>query len=83
MDGISWGKTLLVPLISGGCNADAQLLLNELSETGCDAQVLRVDVGDSVALDQAIRPYVGRMPPIRGCIQGAMTLLVCFRLGML
>ncbi|KAJ5820662.1 Acyl transferase/acyl hydrolase/lysophospholipase, partial [Penicillium rubens] len=60
---------------SGGCNADAQLLLNELSETGCDAQVLRVDVGDSVALDQAIRPYVGRMPPIRGCIQGAMTLL--------
>ncbi|KXG50576.1 Acyl transferase/acyl hydrolase/lysophospholipase [Penicillium griseofulvum] len=60
---------------SGGSNADAQLLLNELNGAGCDVQVLQVDVGDSVALDQALRAHMGTMPPIRGCIQGAMTLM--------
>ncbi|KAJ5184528.1 Acyl transferase/acyl hydrolase/lysophospholipase [Penicillium cf. griseofulvum] len=59
---------------SGSSNADAQLLLNELNDAGCDAQILQVDVGDSVALDQAIRAHTETMPPIRGCIQGAMTL---------
>ncbi|OQE46634.1 hypothetical protein PENCOP_c001G00206 [Penicillium coprophilum] len=68
-------KHLLFLSRSGGSNVDAQVLLNELIDAGCDAQVLRVDVGDSVALDQAIRAHTKTMPPIRGCIQGAMTLL--------
>lgn len=69
-------KHLLFITRSGGSREDAKGLLNELNEAGCNVQVLQVDVGDLNALDKAIKACSETMPPIRGCIQGAMTLLV-------
>ncbi|KAJ5833984.1 Acyl transferase/acyl hydrolase/lysophospholipase [Penicillium robsamsonii] len=59
---------------SGGPNADAQLLLNELKDAGYYEQILQVDISDSVALNQAIRAHTEAMPLIRCCIKSGMTL---------
>ncbi|KAI9925326.1 hypothetical protein AWENTII_011806 [Aspergillus wentii] len=60
---------------SGDSKPQAWSVLEELQAAGWDAQVLAVNIGDDTALENALTACSKTMPPIRGCIQGAMTRL--------
>ena len=54
----------------------ARALVKELSEKGCVVSAIACDVSDKVALEEIVSECEKTMPPIKGCIQGAMQLKV-------
>src|SRR5689334_21911103 len=56
---------------TGSESETAQALLKELEGEGCQAVAFACDVSNATLLEQAIAEC-SSMPPIRGCIQGAM-----------
>lgn len=56
----------------------AQSLLDELRACGVNVASPSCDVGDEQALAAALESCRNNMPPIKGCIQGTMTLKVMF-----
>ena len=61
---------------SGASTEAAQEVVKELCDQGCEIKALACDVGDKAALEEAISGCQRAMPPIKGCIQGAMQLKV-------
>ncbi|KAL2822603.1 hypothetical protein BJX63DRAFT_441226 [Aspergillus granulosus] len=53
---------------------EAQALLSELQEAGCNAVAVRCDVSKSLNLGQVLSECQETMPPIQGVIQAAMNL---------
>lgn len=68
----------LIIISRGGASTEAaQKLVKELSNQGCEIKAIACDVSDKVVLEQTIADCQKDMPPIKGCIQGAMQLKVC------
>lgn len=59
---------------SGSESEAAQALLKELEAEGCQTAAFACDVSNADLLQKAIAECASTMPPIRGCIQGAMQL---------
>ncbi|KAH9209036.1 hypothetical protein DL95DRAFT_394758 [Leptodontidium sp. 2 PMI_412] len=59
---------------SGSESEAAQALLKELEAEGCQTATFACDVSNADLLQKAIAECASTMPPIRGCIQGAMQL---------
>jgi hypothetical protein len=53
-------------------------MLGEMRAAGVNVQTPRCDITDSSALQAAVSNCLQTMPKIRGCIQSAMTLRVCY-----
>ena len=64
----------------GPIKSVAQTLLAEMKERGVQIEAPACDVADLSALRTALQSCK-TMPPIRGCIQGAMVLRVCQKLS--
>ncbi len=76
---VSRGARNLIFLSRNGASTEAaKQLLEELRGLGCVAHAIPCDVSDKVALEKAISESQKSMPPIKGCIQGAMQLKVLF-----
>ncbi|KAH8880112.1 hypothetical protein GQ53DRAFT_891722 [Thozetella sp. PMI_491] len=72
---VSRGARNLIFLSRNGASSEAaQQLLQELEAGGCQAMAFSCDVSNSGDLHRALSESSGSMPPIRGCIQGAMQL---------
>ncbi|KAF8850740.1 hypothetical protein BDZ45DRAFT_184816 [Acephala macrosclerotiorum] len=72
---VSRGARNLVFLSRNGASTEAsQKLVKELREEGCVVDVKACDVGDKAALEKVLSESQKSMPPIKGCIQGAMQL---------
>jgi NAD(P)-dependent dehydrogenase (short-subunit alcohol dehydrogenase family) len=81
---VSRGARHLVFLSRKGASSDAaRELVEDLRENGCMVNAVACDVSDRQALEQAISECEKSMPPIKGCIQGAMQLKVRFYLSQL
>jgi NAD(P)-dependent dehydrogenase (short-subunit alcohol dehydrogenase family) len=52
-------------------------LLAELRQKGCTATVFECDISDRDMLAKVIEQCKATLPPIKGCIHGAMQLRVC------
>jgi NAD(P)-dependent dehydrogenase (short-subunit alcohol dehydrogenase family) len=52
-------------------------LLIELKQKGCTATVFECDISNREMLAQVIEKCEATLPPIKGCIHGAMQLKVC------
>ena len=61
---------------SGGSSETARELVDELRGKGCMVNAITCDVSDKESLARAISECGKSMPPIKGCIQGAMQLKV-------
>lgn len=59
---------------NGSQSEIAQALIAELEGDGCQVAAFACDVSNANLLEQAIAECSSIMPPIRGCIQGAMQL---------
>jgi NAD(P)-dependent dehydrogenase (short-subunit alcohol dehydrogenase family) len=53
-------------------------LLIELKQKGCTATVFECDISDRDMLAKVIEQCKATLPPIKGCIHGAMQLKVCY-----
>ena len=60
-----------------GSNRTTEELVKELSDKECEVKVIACDVSDKASLEKAVTECQKTMPPIKGCIQGAMQLKVC------
>ncbi|KAI9695597.1 MAG: Type I Iterative PKS [Bogoriella megaspora] len=67
-------KNLILLSRSGAHSRDAQKLLQDLSHLGVTVAVPRCDIGSAASLDTALQGCIKTMPPVKGCIQGAMVL---------
>jgi hypothetical protein len=61
---------------SGIVTEEAGATLKALKDTGCSAHVFTCDVSDEARLTQVLDECKSTLPPVRGLIQGAMTLEV-------
>ena len=76
---VSRGARYLVFLSRKGASSDtARKLVEDLRENGCMVNAMACDVSDRQALEQAMSECEKSMPPVKGCIQGAMQLKVRF-----
>jgi NAD(P)-dependent dehydrogenase (short-subunit alcohol dehydrogenase family) len=58
-----------------GAESEAALdLLTKLHREGCQTAALSCNISDAGLLEEVIRQCSATMPPIRGCVQGAMQL---------
>jgi NAD(P)-dependent dehydrogenase (short-subunit alcohol dehydrogenase family) len=74
---VARGARNLIFLSRNGASTEAaKQLIEELREKGCATHAIPCDVSDKLALDKAISELQQSMPPIRGCVQGAMQLKV-------
>jgi NAD(P)-dependent dehydrogenase (short-subunit alcohol dehydrogenase family) len=74
---VARGARHLIFLSRNGASTEAaEQLLEELRGMGCAAHAVRCDVSDKLALEKVISESQKSMPPIKGCIQGAMQLKV-------
>lgn len=69
-------KHLILLSRSGPCTTAAQELITELNGEGVNVEAPVCDIADEVALGSVLDECTRRMPPIRGCIQGAMVMKV-------
>jgi hypothetical protein len=61
---------------SGATKPDAKAFLEKLSQDGVKAVAYMCDIGDSDQVERAVEQCKKELPPIRGVIQGAMSLAV-------
>jgi NAD(P)-dependent dehydrogenase (short-subunit alcohol dehydrogenase family) len=74
---VSRGARYLLFLSRSGASSDAaKALVEELEAKSCHITVRICDVSDKEKLKETIEKYTSTMPPIMGCIQGAMELRV-------
>lgn len=77
---VSRGARHLLFLSRSGASSDAaKALVEELEAKSCHITVRICDVSDKEKLKETIEKYTSTMPPIMGCIQGAMELRVRLR----
>ena len=69
-------KNLLLLGRSGARSEAAQTLLDELRTQGVQMEAPPCDITDAKALSTVLESVSKTMPPIKGCIQGAMVLQV-------
>jgi NADPH:quinone reductase-like Zn-dependent oxidoreductase/SAM-dependent methyltransferase len=69
-------KSLIFLSRSARITAPVEDMVAEFKEKGCRVEILKCDVSNSARLKEAIDGCVTTMPPIKGCIQGAMSLNV-------
>ena len=69
-------KNLLLLSRSGPMREPTQRLITELKNKGVRVETPACDVGKISSLGSILRDYQRPMPPIKGCIQGAMVLRV-------
>ena len=69
-------RNLLLLSRSGGDNPEGRELLDQLHSQGVKALAPACDVSDAQSLRKALDACQSHMPPIKGCIQGAMVLHV-------
>lgn len=69
-------KNLLLLSRSGPYSDAAQALLDELREQHINVETPKCDVASAEALAAILKNCSDTMPPIKGCIQGAMVLKV-------
>lgn len=67
-------KNILFLSRSGPDSEAAKPFLNRLNAGGVNARALKCDVSQLPELQKALATARNEMPPIRGCIQGAMVL---------
>ncbi|KAE8377420.1 hypothetical protein BDV26DRAFT_215055 [Aspergillus bertholletiae] len=67
-------RNLLLLSRSGGDSPEGRQLLDHLHKQGVEALAPACNVNDAQSLRNAIDACQSRMPPIKGCIQGAMVL---------
>lgn len=66
-------------VVSRSANAQkAAPFLAEMENVGCKVQIAGCDISDGNQVAEVIKSCAGVMPPIRGVIQAAMVLQVCF-----
>jgi short-subunit dehydrogenase len=76
---VSRGARNLIFLSRNGASTEAaKQLIEELREKKCAAHAIPCDVSNNLALEKVISELQRSMPPIRGCVQGAMQLKVLF-----
>lgn len=61
---------------SGSNSAAAQATVDDLTAKHCQVKVFACDVSDREGLSRVIQECKATMPPINGCVQGAMVLQV-------
>ena len=71
-------KNIVLVSRSAKTQPNVQDLTNELEKAGCRVVVHSCDIADSAQLAQMLQVVGKEMPPIRGIIQGAMVLKVCY-----
>ncbi len=69
-------KNLILLSRSGPVTKAAQELLESLRKAGAMVEAPRCDVSSEKSLCSVLQNVAGRMPPIKGCIQGTMVLKV-------
>jgi aryl carrier-like protein len=67
-------KNLILLSRSGPRSPASRALLSALTANGTSAATPSVDIGDRDALSAALSSCLSTMPPIRGCVQAAMSL---------
>ena len=72
-------RHLIILSRSGAKDASAINLIEELRESGVVVAAPKCDITDCDSLSSVLNECAQSMPAIRGCIQGAMVLEVCFR----
>lgn len=72
-------RYLIILSRSGAKEASAIDLIEELGEHGVVVAAPKCDITDRDFLSSVLNECAQSMPPIRGCIQGAMVLEVCCR----
>ncbi|KAJ5916858.1 polyketide synthase [Penicillium tannophilum] len=72
---VSRGARYLILLSrSGPKTAEAYKVIHELQEQGATVAAPQVDIGDLSKLKKVLAELSATMPPIRGCVQGALVL---------
>ncbi|KAJ4376392.1 hypothetical protein N0V83_001675 [Neocucurbitaria cava] len=59
---------------SGASSPEAASFISSLESAGIRTAVLQCDISNAFALSTALSPTLAKFPPLRGVIQGAMTL---------
>lgn len=72
-------KNILFLSRSGLDKPTSKELVDQLIGQGVNTQVIKCDVSKVSQLQEALDQASQSMPPIRGCVQGAMVLEVCSR----
>lgn len=67
-------RNLLLLSRSGPTSSAARSLLEELTSQGVHSECPNCDISSVSDLQKALETYAPRLPPIRGCIQGALVL---------
>ncbi|KAL9603451.1 MAG: hypothetical protein Q9219_001138 [cf. Caloplaca sp. 3 TL-2023] len=67
-------RSIILLSRSGSSTQATKDLIDELSALGVRIATPSCDVGDRTALEQTLDTCLQTMPPIKGCIQGAMVL---------
>lgn len=71
-------KSLILLSRSGTTKSQVALdTVSELKELGVRVEVHKCDVSSATSLAETLGHFVGRVPPIKGCINAAMSLQVC------
>ena len=74
---VKWGaRHVLILSRSGPTNTSAIVLLKEMAAKGANLVAPPCDISDADSLASVLRVQSQTMPPIKGCIQGAMVLKV-------
>lgn len=63
---------------SGAQKEEAQTVIKELTAEGARVKAYACDIGDEDRLRTVLEEVSREFPPIKGVIQGAMVLRVCF-----
>lgn len=71
-------KNLVLLSRSGPKSGAAKALVQELTRQNVRVETPAVDVGDIAKLKVTLESLDSVMPPVRGCIQAAMSLKVCY-----
>lgn len=67
-------KHLIIPSRSGASSKSAQEMLDKLKARGVNAVAPRCDVSSETSLASTLEECRRTMPPIKGCINGAVVL---------
>ncbi|EEP76468.1 hypothetical protein UREG_01317 [Uncinocarpus reesii 1704] len=67
-------KSLIFLSRSGSASPAAQEVIRELHSRGATAHIFSCDVSDKAGLEAVLNQCKAELPPIKGCIQGAMVL---------
>ncbi|CAH0023222.1 unnamed protein product [Clonostachys rhizophaga] len=59
---------------SGQIKGDAEDMVAELKQKGCESHVMKCDTSDAARMKEVLNECQKTLPPIKGCIQGSMVL---------